>query len=140
MHSRIQQIPEYSQINPGMSLEGFKAIYWWEWTHRLLGRLIGLLVFFIPFAVFLARRGSIPRTAIPRIAALFALEQGFKGRWAGSWSRAGSRTAWMSVNTGSRLILRLPWRLRAIPSACAVHSGSRANGEKRACPDISAAG
>ena len=68
---KYRQIPEYSQINPGMSLEGFKAIYWWEWTHRLLGRLIGF-VFFIPFAVFLAR-GSIPRAAIPRIAALFAL-------------------------------------------------------------------
>ena len=68
---KYRQIPEYSQINPGMSLEGFKAIYWWEWMHRLLGRLIGF-VFFIPFAVFLAR-GSVPRTAIPRIAALFAL-------------------------------------------------------------------
>jgi cytochrome c oxidase assembly protein subunit 15 len=68
---KYRQIPEYSQINPGMSLEGFKAIYWWEWTHRLLGRLIGV-VFFIPFAVFLAR-GSIPRATIPRIAALFVL-------------------------------------------------------------------
>jgi cytochrome c oxidase assembly protein subunit 15 len=68
---KYRQIPEYSQINPGMSLEGFKAIYWWEWTHRLLGRLIGV-VFFIPFVVFLAR-GGMPRAAIPRIAALFAL-------------------------------------------------------------------
>jgi heme a synthase len=68
---KYRQIPEYSQINPGMSLEGFKAIYWWEWTHRLLGRLIGV-VFFIPFAVFLAR-GSIPRAGIARIAALFVL-------------------------------------------------------------------
>src|SRR6516165_6756498 len=54
---KYRQIPEYSQINPGMTLGGFKAIYWWEWTHRLLGRLIGV-VFFIPFAVFLLR-GSI---------------------------------------------------------------------------------
>lgn len=68
---KYRQIPEYSQINPGMSLDGFKAIYWWEWMHRLLGRLIGV-VFFIPFAVFLMR-GSIPRAAIPRIAALFVL-------------------------------------------------------------------
>ena len=68
---KYRQIPEYSQINPGMSLEGFKAIYWWEWTHRLLGRLIGV-AFFIPFVVFLAR-GGIPRAAIARIAALFAL-------------------------------------------------------------------
>jgi cytochrome c oxidase assembly protein subunit 15 len=68
---KYQHIPEYSQINPGMTLEGFKAIYWWEWTHRLLGRLIGF-VFFIPFAIFLLR-GSIPRVFIPRIAALFVL-------------------------------------------------------------------
>jgi cytochrome c oxidase assembly protein subunit 15 len=68
---KYRQIPEYSQINPGMSLVGFKAIYWWEWTHRLLGRLIGV-VFFIPFAIFLLR-GSIPRALTPRIAALFVL-------------------------------------------------------------------
>ncbi len=66
---KYRHIPEYRQINPGMTLQGFKAIYWWEWTHRLLGRLIGV-VFFIPFAGFLAR-GSIPRRFIPRIAALF---------------------------------------------------------------------
>ena len=68
---KYRQIPEYSQINPGMTLGGFKAVYWWEWTHRLLGRLIGV-VFFIPFAVFLLRR-SIPRALIPRIVALFVL-------------------------------------------------------------------
>ena len=68
---KYRHIPEYSLINPGMTLEGFKAIYWWEWTHRLLGRLIGV-VFFVPFVVFLVR-GSIPRAFIPRIAALFVL-------------------------------------------------------------------
>ena len=68
---KYRHIPEYSQINPGMSLDGFKAIYWWEWTHRLLGRLIGV-VFFIPFAIFLLR-GSIPRAFIPKVVALFVL-------------------------------------------------------------------
>ncbi len=68
---KYRHIPEYSQINPGMSIHGFKAIYWWEWTHRLLGRLIGV-VFFIPFVIFLLR-GSIPQAFIPRIAALFVL-------------------------------------------------------------------
>ncbi len=68
---KYRHIPEYSQINPGMTLQGFKAIYWWEWMHRLLGRLIGV-VFFIPFAIFLMR-GSIPRAFIPGIAALFVL-------------------------------------------------------------------
>jgi len=49
--AKYQQIPEYQRINVGMSLEDFKAIYWWEWSHRFLGRAIGL-VFFIPFAWF----------------------------------------------------------------------------------------
>jgi heme a synthase len=68
---KYQQIPQYRQVNAGMSLEAFKAIYWWEWTHRLLGRLIGF-VFLIPFAVFLAR-GAIPRRFVAPVAALFVL-------------------------------------------------------------------
>src|SRR5262245_39110251 len=49
---KYQQIPEYQLVNKGMTLAEFKGIYWWEWTHRLLGRLIGF-VFFVPFAYFL---------------------------------------------------------------------------------------
>jgi cytochrome c oxidase assembly protein subunit 15 len=37
-----QQIPQYQQMNKGMSLEAFKGIFWWEWSHRNLGRLIGV--------------------------------------------------------------------------------------------------
>src|SRR4051812_17938435 len=37
---KYQAIPQYQQINRGMSLGEFKTIYWWEWTHRLLGRVI----------------------------------------------------------------------------------------------------
>lgn len=68
---KYQHIPEYELINRGMSLSAFKAIYWWEWSHRLLGRLIGF-VFLFPFVYFLARR-SIPRRSILPIAALFLL-------------------------------------------------------------------
>ncbi len=68
---KYKQIPEYALVNRGMSLEAFKSIYWWEWTHRLLGRLIGF-VFFIPFVYFLWR-GSIPKPFIARVAALFVL-------------------------------------------------------------------
>jgi cytochrome c oxidase assembly protein subunit 15 len=68
---KYRQIPEYQLVNKGMSLEGFKAIYWWEWAHRLLGRLIGF-VFLLPFAYFLVYR-AIPKPYIPRIAALFVL-------------------------------------------------------------------
>ncbi|MEM9014014.1 MAG: COX15/CtaA family protein [Pseudomonadota bacterium] len=49
---KYKTIPEYQLINFGMSLEEFKVIYWWEWAHRFLGRLIGL-AFFVPMAVFI---------------------------------------------------------------------------------------
>lgn len=66
-----KQIPEYSQVNQGMDLEGFKAIYWWEWAHRFLGRFIGL-VFFVPFIGFWLA-GYIPRRLLPRLLGLFVL-------------------------------------------------------------------
>lgn len=68
---KYRQIPEYRLVNNGISLEGFKTLYWWEWGHRLLGRLAGL-VFFVPFVYFLLAR-SIPRRFVFRIAALFVL-------------------------------------------------------------------
>src|SRR3546814_15069374 len=46
-----RQIPEYQQVNAGMSLEEFKTIFWWEYIHRLWGRLIGV-VFVVPLAWF----------------------------------------------------------------------------------------
>ena len=78
---RYQAIPQYQQINKGMSLEAFKAIYWWEWGHRLLGRLVGF-AFAVPFAYFLIRR-ELPRRLIARCAVLFALGglQGVIGWW-----------------------------------------------------------
>ena len=45
-------IPQYREMNRGMSLHEFKTIFWWEWGHRLLGRLIGA-VFLLPFLWFL---------------------------------------------------------------------------------------
>ncbi len=50
---KYKQIPQYEHVNRGMSLGAFKLIYWWEWTHRFLGRLIGV-VFLVPFLYFLA--------------------------------------------------------------------------------------
>lgn len=49
--AKYREIPEYHLVNKGMSLEAFKAIYWWEWSHRFLGRFIGL-AFALPLAVF----------------------------------------------------------------------------------------
>jgi cytochrome c oxidase assembly protein subunit 15 len=66
-----QQIPEYQQINHGMTLAEFQGIFWWEWAHRLWGRLIGV-VFLVPFLWFLLR-GRIRRGLAPRLTLLFAL-------------------------------------------------------------------
>ena len=76
---KYKQIPEYQLVNLGMSLAEFKFIYWWEWGHRFLGRIVGL-VFFIPFIVFLAQK-KISRAQLPPLLGLFALGglQGFMG-------------------------------------------------------------
>jgi cytochrome c oxidase assembly protein subunit 15 len=68
-----QQIGEYRQINgpAGMTLADYKFIYFWEWSHRLLGRLIGL-AFALPLAWFWVK-GAIPVGYKPRLLALLAL-------------------------------------------------------------------
>ena len=69
--ARYQATPEYSQVNKGMALDEFKAIFWWEYVHRLLGRLIGV-VFLVPFMWFLARR-KIPPGYGALLAVIFVL-------------------------------------------------------------------
>jgi len=68
-----KQIGEYRQINgpAGMTLADYKFIYFWEWSHRLLGRLIGF-AFALPLVWFWIR-GAIPRGYKPRLLALLAL-------------------------------------------------------------------
>ncbi|WP_041373388.1 COX15/CtaA family protein [Phenylobacterium zucineum] len=79
--ARYQAIPQYQQINRGMSLPQFQEIYWWEWGHRFLGRLTGL-VFFVPFVWFAIRR-EIPKRLFLRLAGIFLLGalQGVVGWW-----------------------------------------------------------
>jgi cytochrome c oxidase assembly protein subunit 15 len=74
-----QQIPQYKLLHAGMSLAGFKGIFWLEWTHRLWGRLIGLA--FAGPLIYFAIRGVISRRMIPRLAMIFGLGglQGFVG-------------------------------------------------------------
>jgi len=69
--ARYRESPEYKKINIGMDLDGFKSIYWYEFSHRLLGRSIGS-VFLLPFLYFLVRRMLTPRL-IPRLAIAFVL-------------------------------------------------------------------
>ena len=68
-----RQTPQYREVAgpAGMTLAGFKFIFFWEWVHRLLGRLLGA-IFFIGFAWFAVRR-EIPRGYAWRLAALFIL-------------------------------------------------------------------
>jgi len=53
--TKYQQFPEYKKINTGMSLSQFKDIFFWEYLHRLFGRLIGL-IFIIPFLIFWTKK------------------------------------------------------------------------------------
>lgn len=56
---KYRQIPEYREINRGMSLDDFKVIFWWEWAHRFLGRIIGI-AYAVPLAFFWWT-GRLPR-------------------------------------------------------------------------------
>ncbi|WP_372708326.1 COX15/CtaA family protein [Brevundimonas sp.] len=78
---KYRAIPQYAQVNAGMSLVEFQGIFWWEWAHRLLGRLIGA-AFALPFAVFLILR-QMPRRLIVRCCVLLAMGglQGLIGWW-----------------------------------------------------------
>jgi cytochrome c oxidase assembly protein subunit 15 len=66
-----QGIAQFKHINPDMTLEGFKGIFWWEYSHRVWGRLIGV-VFFLPFLWFLFK-GYLRKAWAPRLAAIFGL-------------------------------------------------------------------
>ena len=80
---KYKKIPEYLEINgpAGMTLAEFKFIYFWEWVHRLLGRVIGL-AFALPLAWYWFKR-QIPVGYHPRLLALLALGglQGTIGWW-----------------------------------------------------------
>jgi len=63
--------PEYLLVNKGMSLDEFKSIFYWEYGHRVLGRVIGI-IYFVPLVFFLIR-GMLPRPWYGRLLSLFVL-------------------------------------------------------------------
>ena len=71
LFEKYHQTPQYQKVNVGMSLEEFKGIFWWEYFHRLLGRVIGL-AFFFPFLYFIARK-AIDRPLGLKLAGIFLL-------------------------------------------------------------------
>ncbi|MEP1230819.1 MAG: COX15/CtaA family protein [Litorimonas sp.] len=78
---KYQQIPEFSEEHPDMELSGFKFIYFWEWSHRQLGRFIGL-AYALPFFIFLLR-GKLPKGHRLKYFAIMLLIglQGVIGWW-----------------------------------------------------------
>nr|Q07MP8.1 RecName: Full=Heme A synthase; Short=HAS; AltName: Full=Cytochrome aa3-controlling protein [Rhodopseudomonas palustris BisA53] len=74
-------IPQYRELNAGMSLSEFKTIFWWEWSHRLLGRVIGL-AYLLPFLWFIWR-GHLGGELKRRLWLIFGLGalQGAVGWW-----------------------------------------------------------
>lgn len=78
---KYKLIPQFTQVNPDMDLAGFKQIYWWEWSHRLLGRMIGL-IWALGFFGFLVTK-RIPTGWTPRLLVLGLLggAQGAIGWW-----------------------------------------------------------
>lgn len=74
-------IPQYQQLNAGMSLDEFKTIFWWEWSHRLLGRVIGV-AYLLPF-LWLLWRGALGAELRRQLWLIFGLGalQGAVGWW-----------------------------------------------------------
>ena len=106
--ANYQKIPQYWRENRGMTLDQFKGIFWWEWAHRLLGRLVGV-AFLLPFLVF-AAIGAIPRREWPRMVLLFALGglQGVVGWWmvtSGLETRVSVSQYRLAIHLGVAVIL-----------------------------------
>jgi cytochrome c oxidase assembly protein subunit 15 len=136
--AKYQQIPQYRLENHGMSLEAFKGIFWWEWTHRLLGRLLGV-VFFVPF-VWFAWVGAIARREWPRMILLFALGglQGFVGWWmvmSGLETRVSVSQYRLAIHLGVAIVLlgAILWTALEYLRLPSTLLGERGQGE-RACP------
>ena len=79
--AKYKQIPQYQELFPTMTVGEFKFIFFWEWTHRLIGRLLGL-AFAGPLAFFWLR-GMLPQGLKPKLVGVLALGglQGVVGWW-----------------------------------------------------------
>lgn len=71
LFEKYQQSSQFKLQNSSMTLGEFEFIFWWEWAHRLLGRLIGV-VFFVPFVIF-ATLHMLPRRIWGRLITIFIL-------------------------------------------------------------------
>jgi heme a synthase len=101
-----KKIPQYRELNAGMTLAEFKTIFWWEWSHRLLGRFIGV-AYLLPFLYFLWR-GALGTELKRRLWLIFALGavQGAVGWWMVA-SGLTQRTEVSQYRLAAHLILAL---------------------------------
>ncbi len=100
--------PQFHRVNPTMSLAQFKVIYWWEWAHRLLGRLVGV-AFAVPLALLAATR-RLPRRLIWPCVGLLGLGglQGLVGWWmvkSGLEARVSVAPERLATHLGLALVL-----------------------------------
>jgi cytochrome c oxidase assembly protein subunit 15 len=123
-------IPQYRQLNAGMSLDEFKTIFWWEWSHRLLGRVIGI-AYLLPFLWFLWRGvpGAELRRRLWLIFGLGAL-QGAVGWWMVA-SGLSQRVEVSQYRLATHLVLALlifagiVWTVRRLPDRPRSAASSR---------------
>jgi heme a synthase len=101
-----RKIPQYRELNDGMTLAEFKTIFWWEWSHRLLGRFIGV-AYLLPFLYFLWR-GALGAGLKRQLWLIFGLGavQGAVGWWMVA-SGLTQRTEVSQYRLAAHLILAL---------------------------------
>jgi heme a synthase len=121
---KYKQIPEYQIQNRGMSLDDFQFIYWWEWAHRFLGRIIGI-AFLLPLVFFIATR-RIERSYWPRLIALFILGglQGALG-WYMVSSGLSERTDVSQYRLAAHLSLATALFAAVVYTALTLHNHAR---------------
>src|SRR5215813_11220260 len=123
-------IPQYRALNAGMTLSEFKSIFWWEWSHRLLGRVIGM-VYLLPFLFFLWR-GGMSAELQRRLWSIFGLGalQGIVGWWMVA-SGLSERTEVSQYRLATHLVLALlifaaiVWTLRRLSERPALVVAAR---------------
>ena len=128
-YQQYQQIPEAQTVHAGITLSQFKALYWWEWAHRIAGRLVGLVVL-IPFLWFW-RRGVIPRHLFARLLSLPLLvgAQGLLG-----WYMVSSGLAERTSVSPYRLVAHLSLALLVFAIAVWTVAELRQSGERESAP------
>ncbi len=125
-----KKIPQYRELNAGMTLAEFKNIFWWEWAHRLLGRFIGV-AYLLPFLYFLWR-GAMSAELKRRLWLIFGLGalQGAVGWWMVA-SGLTQRTEVSQYRLAAHLILALVifaaivWTVRRMNARPAVTAAPR---------------